>query len=1020
MNIQDFNPKNRSKMVDNLMENKMIREFNEIIDETNKTFPLFESVLDPIQKYRCPTLFGENNKEESPKMKKEAREFLLNIAEKFVKDIEIPGAKITEFFMIGSSLGYQYRADADIDCDLRINVKKEDMWGKFSLIPKGIIYPGSSQPVNIFLLCEDDAPYDFENHCENAYDLLENKWIKQGMLRNEYPIPYSYVAGVSEFIMDGIALQLQRADRHIQDVHKYISLDPERVEISAKERTDAIADAINDLKIDADALNLSHHFLFRFDGEGFSGEEFRISIDYKASRKHYTINNLIYKYVDGFGYYDKVNAKIKEIWAVIEKAENELEKNKGSANEERDQERVQKEVKNINENINNTEYREKIEDYERKKANEQAKNYKLLAAARAAKKSDAEIFKLYKLTYHPTLTQKDIDLYFDRINPISLKSEVLKYYDHNELLPDRLNQINNIKIVGKAKYGDGTILSDEHECLLFDNGKYFSLNDNDIYQFLSGGRAWGWYASRGETPPFKTLKEAESVESVNDKTTVLNNLRSDIQDEYTAVKGYDAHADFAEKNGCSDIAKILRDIRDEEKVHIGELEAVMKKYDKEFKTSLADGGKEAEEVLKEDREYTNYVKGHIKNTKNGYRWLKKYLPEIFPKGFFENRKIKQAIKRHDKSKWGKEEYKTYSDFQKIRKMKLSDEEYDAKKGEFNKAWNHHQKTNKHHWQYWVLIQADGSHKVLDMPFENIIEMICDWWTFSWKDNDLMSIFTWYENNKNKMILSQNTRQKVEMILGKMKNKIKEQQQNGMLKECDEFSRVLEIEEIILTENKWSADNFETPEEIGKELARLHAAKEEHLKADDMPSLYFENIDVHIKALNDKMKEFDCKCEKLKESPMFLDPLPQSKDRTSIEATNMDGSEITKDQFEELKKTGGMFKANEKTHVIQPNGKAAPVHAKDGNKKYNPVFVKESRLPEDGSDPEYGIPEQKKYPLYDKAHVEAAIKLFGHVDAQYEQQLARAILVKMKKYGIPYTSVGEDNKLFKWIPKKYLE
>ena len=62
--------------------------------------------------------------------------------------------------------------------------------------------------------------------------------------------------------------------------------------------------------------------------------------------------------------------------------------------------------------------------------------------------------------------------------------------------------------------------------------------------------------------------------------------------------------------------------------------------------------------------------------------------------------------------------------------------------------------------------------------------------------------------------------------------------------------------------------------------------------------------------------------------------------------------------------------------------------------------------------------QKKYPLYDKAHVEAAIKVFGHVDADYEQQLARAIMVKMKKYDIPYSSVGKDNELYKWIPEKY--
>ena len=51
------------------------------------------------------------------------------------------------------------------------------------------------------------------------------------------------------------------------------------------------------------------------------------------------------------------------------------------------------------------------------------------------------------------------------------------------------------------------------------------------------------------------------------------------------------------------------------------------------------------------------------------------------------------------------------------------EEYDKRKEDFNVAWNHHQKNNPHHWQYWILTNSDGSTKVLDMPYENIIEMM---------------------------------------------------------------------------------------------------------------------------------------------------------------------------------------------------------------------------------------------------------------------------------------------------------
>ena len=76
---------------------------------------------------------------------------------------------------------------------------------------------------------------------------------------------------------------------------------------------------------------------------------------------------------------------------------------------------------------------------------------------------------------------------------------------------------------------------------------------------------------------------------------------------------------------------------------------------------------------------------------------------------------------------------------------------------------------------------------------------------------------------------------------------------------------------------------------------------------------------------------------------------------------------------------------------------------------------ESRLPSDGSDPEFGVPQEEKYPLYDKKHVISAIKLFGHVNPKYESQLAHAIIKRMKKYNIPFSMVGEDNNLHKYIP-----
>lgn len=66
--------------------------------------------------------------------------------------------------------------------------------------------------------------------------------------------------------------------------------------------------------------------------------------------------------------------------------------------------------------------------------------------------------------------------------------------------------------------------------------------------------------------------------------------------------------------------------------------------------------------------------------------------------------------------------------------------------------------------------------------------------------------------------------------------------------------------------------------------------------------------------------------------------------------------------------------------------------------------------------DFGLPEQKKYPMPDKAHVLAAIRMFNHVEPEYEEELARNIIRKMDEYKIPYDTVGENNRLRKYLPK----
>lgn len=73
------------------------------------------------------------------------------------------------------------------------------------------------------------------------------------------------------------------------------------------------------------------------------------------------------------------------------------------------------------------------------------------------------------------------------------------------------------------------------------------------------------------------------------------------------------------------------------------------------------------------------------------------------------------------------------------------------------------------------------------------------------------------------------------------------------------------------------------------------------------------------------------------------------------------------------------------------------------------------------DKKYGVPEQKKFPMPDAAHVRSAIRFFNYVEPRYEKKLAKAILARMKEYGLSFDdfTVGEENRFSKYIPKNEL-
>lgn len=162
------------------------------------------------------------------------------------------------------------------------------------------------------------------------------------------------------------------------------------------------------------------------------------------------------------------------------------------------------------------------------------------------------------------------------------------------------------------------------------------------------------------------------------------------------------------------------------------------------------------------KEYDKQLEIHSANIRKAFYWIRKSLPELLidiPGVDYE-----LNILLHDDTKTVPSEYQAFDEYYYGEHTKFTVQNYRL-------AYLEHIHRNPHHWQYWILINDDGTKINMDMPYEYIIEMICNWWARSWEEGDPYLIFAWYEENKSKIKLSKRTKDTVEDILRKINSKL---------------------------------------------------------------------------------------------------------------------------------------------------------------------------------------------------------------------------------------------------------
>lgn len=124
---------------------------------------------------------------------------------------------------------------------------------------------------------------------------------------------------------------------------------------------------------------------------------------------------------------------------------------------------------------------------------------------------------------------------------------------------------------------------------------------------------------------------------------------------------------------------------------------------------------------------------------------------------------------HDLSKYSKTEFCSSAKY-----FQGTSSPIDAEKNEkgYSLAWQHHKGHNPHHWEYWIDNVGTYKNTPCKIPYEYVVEMICDWLgagiVYSKQkpnyDEPYNEPLEYYNKCKNERIFHKETQELIEYLL----------------------------------------------------------------------------------------------------------------------------------------------------------------------------------------------------------------------------------------------------------------
>ena len=280
---------------------------------------LNESILDPINSVRCEEIFDNNDV-----MKPQVVKFIKDTFNLWVKQLnsDLRIFKVKTFKAIGSSTGFQYTDNSDLDIQVFVEMLPghtfKEIWKLVKILPNGNNVPGTHHPVNYFFIEESNPTAS--NKIENLYNLDTEEWEKK-QDAVDIDVPVLYVREIARLFTDAFDLLLGRYERDVQYFKDSLNLNPRTQDISEAEKKEAVDKAATQVKADIDSLRLAEKLIHGFRLQAYDDNNFfHISINYKDDNDpRRSMNEAIYKTLDKFEYREKIKEKIDEGYELINK-----------------------------------------------------------------------------------------------------------------------------------------------------------------------------------------------------------------------------------------------------------------------------------------------------------------------------------------------------------------------------------------------------------------------------------------------------------------------------------------------------------------------------------------------------------------------------------------------------------------------------------------------------------------------------------------------------------------------------